>query len=156
MITAAGMQATIVGTKLSAPTVPPLRTATDELIVVMVPAGAAAGDPVSVEYGDGRPGQVKVPAGLTGGETFHARAPAVRQVSPLLPPTARGAVVGLSIGGPLVLSPFLIWGGTATARVLAPACTLPVAALFVGVGAYYGQIEQEDRGGSPPDLQEPI
>lgn len=68
-----------------------------------------------------------------------------REPTPLIPPTARGGLIGLSIGGPLVLSPFLLYGGTSTARVLAPACTLPVAALLVAVGAYYGYEEEQQQ-----------
>ena len=39
----------------------------------------------------------------------------------------RGGLIGLTIGGAMVSSPFLLYGGTQSAKILAPICTLPIA-----------------------------
>lgn len=84
------LQATILGTKLSAPPPPSTheRPSTStraaaperETVSVQVPAGARAGDRVKVQFGENgdQSGEVRVPAGLEPGQTFRARAPLFR------------------------------------------------------------------------------
>ena len=42
----------------------------------------------------------------------------------------------------IVVTPFMLYGGTATSKILAPICTLPIAATLVATGVYYGRLEQ--------------
>ena len=42
----------------------------------------------------------------------------------------------------IVVTPFMLYGGTASSKILAPICTLPIAATLVATGFYYGRLEQ--------------
>eukprot|EP01051_Picozoa_sp_SAG22_P005460 SAG22_NODE_324_length_12373_cov_23.912254_9_plen_177_part_00 len=149
ILTAGGLQLTVLGTKFSAPAPRAEQTPSRELVPVTVTETGKAAGKMAVSWGNGQTGEVKIPIELSPGQVFHARAP--KEPQPLaLPPVARGAIVGLGVGAPIVLSPFLLYGGTATARVLAPVCTMPVAALMVVVGAYYGMLEEEETRAVAP------
>jgi hypothetical protein len=74
-------------------------------------------------------------------------------------PAFRGVVVGCALGTGLVASPFALYGGTQTAKILdmmsqmglrgidsfirSPICTVPVATLMVAAGAYSARLEAE-------------
>jgi hypothetical protein len=95
-------------------------------------------------------GVVIVPEGHLPGSTFRAAAPKPPRTNPLFggaatadSPAFRGVVVGCALGTGLVASPFALYGGTQTAKIIAPICTVPVATLMVAVGAYSARLEAE-------------
>ena len=144
---ATGLGAVVFATRLSAPQSAPAGAAEAPDLVVVVPIGGGVGDRIDVEFEGGKRGVVTVPAGLSEGSSFRVRPPqqarssgglAGGQISVL-----RSGLIGLTVGSGIVLSPFVLYGGTSTAKILAPICTLPIAATLVATGVYLGRAEQQ-------------
>jgi hypothetical protein len=143
---ATGLGAVVFATRLSAPQSAPAGAAEAPDLVVVVPIGGGVGDRIDVEFEGGKRGVVTVPAGLSEGSSFRVRPPQQARSSGLAGgqiSVLRGGLIGLTVGRGIVLSPFVLYGGTSTAKILAPICTLPIAATLVATGVYLGRAEQQ-------------
>lgn len=140
-----GLGMVVAATRLSAPRPthrPPEGAAEEVSLVAVVPAGGRPGDRMGVNFDDGSRGVVMVPAGLSEGQQFKVRPPQ-RTVGSSQKSLLRCGLIGLTVGSGIVISPFVVYGGTSKAKVLAPICTLPVAATLVATGVYLGKLEHQ-------------
>jgi hypothetical protein len=150
---ALGWNVTMIGVKISTPAHPskPTGDGGASSLVVVVPDGAVPGERMTVTFESGSRATVTVPAGLAPGARFTVRPPKAASTNPLFAERTepesegaaalRGGLVGLTVGSGLVVSPFVLYGGTRGTKVLAPIATLPVAVTCVAVGAYAGILE---------------
>jgi hypothetical protein len=139
-----GLGTVVAASRLSARQPRPSASAAEEgNVVAVVPAGRRSpGDRMEVSFEDGSRGVVIIPAGLSEGQRFIVRPPHRPKESSKLS-VLRCGLIGLAVGSGIVLAPFVLYGGTSRAKVLAPICTLPVAATLVATGVYLGRLEQE-------------
>ena len=138
-----GLGTVVAASRLSARQPRPSAGAAEEVnVVAVVPAGRSPGDRMEVSFEDGSRGVVVIPAGLSEGQRFTVRPPHRPKESSQLS-VLRCGLIGLAVGSGIVLAPFVLYGGTSRAKVLAPICTLPVAATLVATGVYLGRLEQE-------------